>query len=273
MSLETFKAIPEIDLEGPCTGSVISDSGLLLTAAHCAPRCLESATTQIDGIPVIDPIKARALTCQIGTSQYRVRATSTCDSNADATAKARNLPHCTGAGDFLVLEPLRKNTSPCLPVSRTVPETETRLMAAGYVGKTERRTGNSEPQMNADGKGISLSFGKRTNQESCQVVASRDTKEIGKEYRLFPMRSEYMQTDLDASGGMSGGPVLNQNLEIVGLVSIGPAGAKFRQCQGGTFISPIKEILSTIRAQGLDADEMFRCESKKLKMFTETISL
>lgn len=240
-----------------CSASYISDQGHMLTATHCLEGCFRSKRIRAP---------QRNLQCilDIGGKKTKVRVLmmSVCEASQVIKESLTGKETCPDEADVAVVLPDSPPASfACLGISTTVANTGDAVMALGHPGYTNRPGGG-----NSDGAGMYASYGKVIQQDYCTVTEGNTT-------RTHPLggientRDHFIQTTVDVVPGSSGGPLINQRGEIVGVTSfITAPHSQERECKGGTFFEPLTSIDGMATRWGSRGEiQSMSCDRRKVK--------
>ena len=249
-----------------CTATVISDSGLLLTASHCFDQC----RFEKDGRPALLDQYGRRTSGKMVQSCFAVINNQILkllivEANSCAIGKKPGAPggpslekapeNCQDHDfkDLAVVLPDSREALgdfSCLPVAERKEILGESVFALGYPRGTMRAEMEDPEAKDSDGLNMMVSSGQIVKKMSCdQVIKTSswlDHQLYGSEKRIKknidPELQEYIsnfiQTSVDSVGGMSGGPLINSQQEIMGVVSWGIDQFQNieHRCPGVTFV-------------------------------------
>ena len=264
-----------------CTGSYISDDGHILTASHCLDDCLFND----NGKPkmpegVSSPPQCRIL---IGDStepiKFEVTKANSCSMSV-RSALRKNIAHATpltpkacqdgNLADVAILKPVRKPKDfSCLSLASAPPQLGNPLISLSYPRETFRAANDRPDAKDANGTSLYFSSGRIINEATCERTITNPSK-IGAIFQptitvirpLAPqirdINPDLFQTTVDSEYGSSGAPLLNENDEIVGVISKddNKASTPENECRGATFGQPTNMLTDTLSRKGI------RCNSK-----------
>lgn len=272
--------------ESECGAAVVSDEGHLLTAAHCIRNCADSSYVKdqdlVDSKKDSQTPQKVPRQCFVIVNDERMIVNvelSSCDRIETQQQQLR--PACSKIGDIAILKPLFPSTklSGCLPISKKANLNEP-VVAIGQP-KPSQRGQNDSP-----GQTLMASFGRTIPpRNTCTMVQNADSFDQ-KTGQLRPGSqvplvldqyngsvSDYLkenvlvQTTVDLLSGNSGGPLINERGEVIGVAaSIDPhRNNELKSCSGATFMAPLSQTeASALKAPGFDLNQLV-CDKKRIK--------
>lgn len=250
-----------------CSGAVVSDQGHIMTAGHCFENC--SATKEKELNPYeaysslansynakkVRPSKCIAKIDGVETT-VDVKLTSACSFEEHQAAAGHNPPQkCSNFNEVAVVLPQMKLMNKnCLPLAPSY-KVGDRVYTIGYPSRTDRG------ERDSDGHSQYASFGEIIPySQKCMILKNtwdadkrRKVEQPGDlvDFDSFlnsEMKYCAIQTTVDVVPGNSGGPLINQNGEIIAVGSFGDTqkNNEYKLCRGSTFFSPISGINSTV---------------------------
>jgi hypothetical protein len=238
----------------------LSDEGHVLTASHCLNSCFGAQSSErLTEILSARPGQPLQLTCpfiidgqsvnaEVVVSQ-RCRLENVRDGRP-ADNDLNQLSEChVSAGDVTILkvpnEVLRSR--PCLPMNFNPPNHGSDVIAMGSPLRTNRRHYGAR---NADGRSFYFSTGQIINSDQCTLKESPWSSNLRTLRPALPpavarlRNPRYFQMSADIESGSSGGPVLNSNLEIIGVASstLTPHSGGHLECAGAQIASSLSGL-------------------------------
>ena len=242
------------DSDSHCTAFAISNDGYVLTNLHCLRSCFDNGSKyygadyykKIEDLGVFNlwEVKSNYPKNQI------CRNYTSFDNNKYFTE-----PHIVtlGAGkgsfeekelsqipkaifnkiikvseDYAILKYDQVIAEPCIKISKTKKVESENLWLIGYPKKSDRQDG-----FDSDGlhQYVSTGFRRKSIKEDPYLKTIFKTK---KEWNLESSmydRHQFLLTDIDSLGGNSGGPIINSNGELEGLLfaNVKPNADKYEQ--------------------------------------------
>ncbi len=243
-----------------CSGSVVSDEGHVLTASHCVDKCANDNTPIVNNLDRhqllnLNLPKASKSQCKVkidGVETVVDVKVQSCDTkeNFEALTKNPKTPEarCTEMSDVAVIMPkISFNNHPCVSTAENYSIGE-KIYTVGKPKQTHRGF------KDADGKEVYASFGEIIPaQDKCIVVRQADLlRGTSQPNYILNMpgfspysayRQNLVQTTLNIFSGNSGGPIINQSGEVIGVASMTAGYSdESRQCKGDTFFAPISRV-------------------------------
>lgn len=261
LPLQIMKASPKIEFfhkngkrAALCSGSFISDKGDLLTASHCLDSCRSENWSKFDCSVKLDgqPANISILLADRCLAEFWNNSATGCD----------KLVHTDLA--ILRVSQLPQNFS-CLHLSLEKPSSG-KVKLVGFPTKTTR-SGNSNED--SDGMSQYISEGEILHSDSCTIKSLgpqveklyadkkyyRDLK-IGDQLPIASYELDRLKNFIQISNSMmvgnSGGPLLNEQNEIIGVASYIPA---FSVAKGHAFSWDTYEAIHHIDCAGAGAVE------------------
>jgi hypothetical protein len=283
LPLATLKATAMVeDMSGACSSAYISDEGHMLLASHCLETCysMHQSWSLLSIFEWGDLCEANVGGRHV---QARVVAMLKCPFWSNFYARAGNgvqnasfgASGCDGGGDLAVIQ-LKSPPPPdfrCLPLKMEVPEPGTDVFTIGRPMASSRTSSD----YNSNGKDLYLSTGKVVSSQTCQshgfratlldlimghrsiLPGTRPLQELG---LRRAQEAGMLQTTVDILPGSSGGALINQLGEIVGVASfimLDDRGRVFNsrrdECSGSTFFEPITHLPATAASWSEDAED------------------
>lgn len=265
-----------------CSGSVVSDEGHILTANHCIDKCANDKTPIVSYLDPYQLLNMNLPKASEGQCKIKIDGIETvvdvkvqsCDSkeNFEALTKNPRDPerHCVEVNDVAVIIPkISLNNHPCVSTAKDYKVGE-RIFTVGKPRQTYRGF------KDADGKEVYASFGEIIPaQDKCTVIRQSDLRHGTSQPNYIlnmpgfssnsPYRQNLVQTTLNIFSGNSGGPIINQSGEVIGVASMGAGYSdESRHCKGDAFFAPISgiSIKSSHLASGF-AMESLTCKKNK----------
>ena len=278
---------------GICSSTVVSDSGLILTAAHCMNDCVKDAKNRVDDSFVDSEKKAH---CQIFINGIQTDVTvkligrcSPDDLVQLVTEKKASLKtkrtlkyaNCAVDDELAIIDPQNKDiNSKCLPISFVSPEVGEALGTQGYPSKTTRQSTDQEIQggpKDTPGEILTWSNGTRVISDTCDIEYRFHNQLVTEKAPLGvarQLRTRLIQTSIDIVPGSSGGPLLNEQGEVVGVASAfaafsrtidlqKPASANEFECRGSSFFTPLSRLKTMIAKQNPQLASQLKCETHR----------
>ncbi len=289
LPLSLMAAAPRFELDDKngqwvdkCSASVISDSGKILTNAHCVEDCVFKAAlyTQTDEGTVVNKEGLKDLICTAKINnvetKFKILAMSDCRDKVDA-ARLKYYPNkiCNGL-DYAVLQPLINTIAlHCMKHNYEKLSADKKIATIGFPKETYRHV-FVKTARDSDGLSQQMSFGKTLDfQPYCYLrndslgFFDSGKRPFAEKLAVFNKKmvntGNVMQSSLDQINGSSGGPIFNDHGEIVGIVAYGLPGlnvnSDIRQCDGSTFFIPLSAIISDVKKRfpDLSLDQAFDC--------------
>jgi len=274
-----------------CSGSVVSDSGTLLTAGHCVEQCLSAsqAIRNEEGLRVVDRSRMNAVPCLVRVNgtimSAEILASHDCRGE-DRYKTGNSRVACKGL-DFAVLKVDAKNLGqlqPCFQISSRVPSARSKVAAIGYPPVTARvvyKSGASD----SNGKAQFLTTGTVIPfQNHCyHDVDPSSGEKPGNRSFGHPERAailkrqvdsgDALQTTTDVLPGVSGAGLSDLNtFELVGVARSKILNSANVECVGSGFYTSTASILTALTKDypQLDLDQVFRCEKNAFGSRNET---
>ena len=188
---------------------------------------------------------------------------------------------CAHQTDLMVLQfdNVMKDTDKCLSLSRSYQKGDN-VHVVGFPSESSNRRGYGLPYEAVEKK-LTFSSGSIVEQDHCKVeLSSRGSyaKYLGKSLRFdeeqwdgatnnaylhFRRMNRVVQTDLDSVRGMSGGPILDSQNNVIGVNSFfeGPYPNSV-ECKGRQFGFNINALETQALNSGFNLAEL-RCSEKK----------
>lgn len=260
-----------------CSGVIVSDEGHVLTASHC----LDSCRFEADGTPskskrCVIQIKEQILSfevlkgnaCPIALKEKveMLRLAGRATDSYPANCQDQDLT------DYALLKPALADdlgSYSCLPIAATKPAVGTPVFTMGYPGQSFRAKYQRPGAKDAAGDTLSVSTGLIVDEPTCEsrsAALNAFTRFIyGEEESMARLKIQNvvrtiyrhtLQTTVDAVPGSSGGPLINQAGEVVGVASVIDPWVHNtkKECRGATFFQPVADL------SGL------RCEKRRSAM-------
>jgi hypothetical protein len=265
------------DEESICSSTVISDSGLLLTAGHCLRNCADNRgllresddpkgnwkMSQLDlsikdgsaPLQCFTLIDGKPLTVEVIAAKH-CRFVKKNEKTPMADRKA-----CEGSADFALLRvPKRTAGQPCVKSISAKGMIGKKILAVGYPSRTQRKNLNSSAR-DSDGENQYISFGTVMYGDWCHSAGNKnDLFSIAAETEARP---EMLQLDADIVPGNSGGPVVS-NGRLVGEIS-STASSSDLHCVGGAWATTVDQMKASLKTMGWeDPSELFRCQAQAI---------
>lgn len=256
--------------ETQCTGTYVTDSGVILTASHCLDECVFETSKQIvfskNFFVWTSHLRRgqnqRDLRCRFlingRSSEVKVRAMSKCAWPAVTSAmiEAKHpQAFCRGEIDLALIEPIEKDpnqrcmnldTSGSLSLGESV-------FSIGAPEKTTRTWGG-----NSSGRGLYVSYGELISSPTC---LRENGERVAMDVREMPGYQTRLQTSVDAEKGMSGAPLLRGD-RIVGVAHGRLAESTSREaCLGASFFEPVSKLKTRLDEAGLSSESFCRVKA------------
>ena len=258
------------------TAVMVSSDGKFLMTSHQLEHCFaEKGLYDGDGYihQVPEGLACRFMSTDGITRSFKVKFAQPCKAmvainlsqdilagrlQADQLTGKQRL--CLESKDIALVENMSSQNwaVSCLSHSRTeLFAPGTRVATIGAANATSRRG-----LKNTEGKYMTALFGEIVNRDDCfnhygpderdYMVAADVGSDIKPQKKLL---RGYVQTDLLINQGSSGGPALNQNGEVIGIIAASLVSPKYSAstspCVGGTFIVPLSELKKTAASWGV----------------------
>ena len=281
-----------------CSSTIISDSGLILTAAHCLSGCVKDAKAKKNGAFVNSQ---HEIVCQVAVSGVETAATIKVMGHCPAPDIVESIiaathpdfqsemspamrETCKNEDEIAIIEPIKKQTknAHCLPLVFANPAVGEKLATQGYPARTHRLDGvdaHHGEAKDAPGGQLTWSTGARIESPTCHLRPQNPELDEGEDAPMETtdeLRGRFLQTTVDFVKGSSGGPLLNSRGEVVGVASlINPFARELdpqktlnpiaEECRGSTFFSPTTKIQSMIAKQAPQLFQQLKCEQHRAK--------
>ncbi len=225
-----------------CTGFVVNPAGYIVTAGHCVDRSEArktfidigaqywiqrgwATTADYDRLLAIGEVnwkvEGKAKDSPIDQAVYVQRGVATSGLRSGEAFPARVIASSSvEAGDVALLKVEQSNMPSVLLAPPTEIQIGTPVLSIGYPGSTDEVTDQTLEPTNKDGK----------------VSAKRTLGSV-----------PFYEISAANSGGMSGGPTVDLEGRVVGLVSFGPSG----ESQAFNFIAPSSMIAEVLNRNGV----------------------
>ena len=252
-----------------CSAVIISDTGVMLTASHCLDECrFESdgspTRTDQDGRQVEMP----ATDCRISTGQESFTI-EILKANSCAMGKKVGMPGVTvdrnqlaancrddDLSDLAIIRPVSVDSLGdfrCLPTAEKHAALNGFVFAMGYPRETFRREFARTDARDSNGSDLAVTSGHVIESVICEQtwrarnwISRKLWGDSGTQEKYIPRAfhdyiSKFIQSDIDTTHGLSGGPLLNEKGEVLGVVSwtIDDLQNERHQCKGATFVQPL----------------------------------
>ncbi|HEU5475532.1 MAG TPA: serine protease [Actinophytocola sp.] len=233
---EVFGGNPGYHVTVTCTGTVISPDGYVATASHCVHTgamggsavLFDAAATDLARVGrVTDPARARAL-----LAEHAVAEGAKADSAVDRQIQVRfgdDIAPATVAnvvapdqGDVAVLK-VPRDRLPAVAIRPDPAPVGTPILAIGYPGSVEEAGDRPEPST-----------------KNGQISAQRTHDE-----------HPFYEFSAAATHGMSGGPVVDMQGRVVGLISRGTPG----ETQSFNLATAAATLLDVVRDKEINAEQ------------------
>jgi hypothetical protein len=277
---------------GACSGTFVSNDGVFITARHCLQSCLVDlgavVVTTTSSAPnseymQIDPDKIRGNTCKmlfdLGDITVPVTAkilatgmgdimnpTATLAGNPKKYLELIDSGIGPGSGDFIVLKLQTSQTIACVPLATKAATPKDRVWTFSFPGITNRGDG-----FDSNGTSLYISYGPvrgghadseyppilKSSQEFRQGV----TEDVANYFLKVLFDLKYaIWSDLDTTPGSSGGSILNEGGELVGIntQSFSNTTAYYAGSSVGLSIEWIKSEIKFLYPE-VDLDKTFGC--------------
>lgn len=219
-----------------CSGAFVSDEGHILTASHCLETCRKDAGTMQPPYDCKMKINGRTITVEVlvaaTCSPDKVRSAQFYLTIAGEKRAKEEFGKCVGQSDLAILKTKDPIPFKCLPIGLSSSNLGDRVATLGRPAATERakRVPNAK---DADGKSRYYSTGEIIKSATCtRIINGISTQRIVPE--ALEGFSHYLQTTVDMNHKSSGGPLLNQQGQVIGVASFMLQDGK-EECRGSTF--------------------------------------
>lgn len=247
--------------KGRCSGSIVSDEGHILTAAHCVDRCnnkFQNTGDRVENLICDLEIGERAY-------RYKVEMLRLCkhESFMEVVQEKLRFPQdqlseskqrCFDSPDLALLSPITPLDFEysCLQISPKDAKLRESVVAVTYPLATRRDLPKNSVEYNSNGEDLWVSRGQIVNQDYCNL-ANMGSIDVSLDFTaaLNVMKSNYLQTTVDIMPGSSGGPLLNATGEIIGVASfMSEHNSEKQECRGATLFAPARHGLEKLEEQG-----------------------
>lgn len=256
-----FSKKTDKDPSGSCSGAYVSDDGTILTASHCFDECrFHHETGELNGVKTcyvdlngsrqeVEILKASS--CPFGLKEMALKDLSRGSKSDDLPKGCRN----GDLDDMAVIRPTKVaalKAFACLPVATSDPALNESVFTMGNPAPTYRRH-NMGDVSDSSGDRRMVSSGKVIESNTCeQLWQAQGIARLWYGSKKYPEQKEIsgmgamgiaIQTTVDAVQGSSGGPLINQNGEVAGVVSFGMAAFHnaYHECKGATFFQRVSK--------------------------------